>query len=88
MLPKDRFPVGVKSHAGDVVLRVDWLILADAKCRAERLTSSKLFHNRIIARATFYLPLEIALKFFDARGRADLGQIDFYTHSYCINGIY
>ena len=51
--PKGRFPIGVKSRAGNVVLRVDWLIMADAKCRAEKLTSSQLFHNGIVARATF-----------------------------------
>ena len=35
--------MGVKSRAGDVVLRVDWLILADAKCRAEKLIQVNLF---------------------------------------------
>ena len=43
--------MGVKNHADDAVLRVDWLILADAKCRAEKLTSS---HNRFVAHATIY----------------------------------
>ena len=53
--PKSRF-------AGDVVLRVDWLIFADVKCRAEQLTSSQFFHNRIVARATFYTHWKLALK--------------------------
>ena len=54
--------MGVKIRAGDVVHRVDWLILLDAKCRAEKLISSQLFHNTIVARATFYTHWKSASK--------------------------
>ena len=53
--------MGVKGRAGDIILRVDWLILADAKCRGEKLTSTQLLHNRIVARATVYTHWKLAL---------------------------
>ena len=58
-----RFPRCVKSRAGNVVLRVDWLILPDAKRRAKKATSSQLFHYRIVIRAKFYTHWKSALIF-------------------------
>ena len=50
---KRRLPVGVKGRSHNVVPWDDWLILADAECRVEKLTSSQLFNNRIVTLATF-----------------------------------
>ena len=64
--PEGRFSVGIKSRDVDLVLWADWLILADAKCHVEKLTSSQLFHNRIVTRATFYTHSKSALPLFCA----------------------
>ena len=59
---KGRFPVGVKGRSQNVVPWDDWLILVDAECRVEKLTSSQLFNNRIVTFATFYTHWKSASK--------------------------